>query len=418
MSNDPATSPAPDHATEEPKAATHDHAAAPPGAAAPDVPPEAEATVERLNEPELRDEPEPAPAPPPELAEPDFPEQAAEIPPDLPAPPAPQAATEAAPEEPEILSGIGQPEPEGGEVSPEPLAEERTPAPTTPPEFEPAATAADEHVEVRPIAAHVEPEAEAAPAAGPEAAEAEKPAKPKRAPRKKATKAAAEEAPADQPADAAASAGAAADGELGAASNKKWYAIKVQSGREESIKAAILRKAAIEGLEEFIGKIEIPVEEVVEKKQVKVKDKKTGEYTYQEKKVTKKKKKFHGYIFAELEFNDRILYLFRDTSGVGDFLNMRGKPPIPEPMPEHEVKAMLTGERAVDPNKKAAKIKLDFEKGDRVRIRDGSFANQEGEVKAISEPKDPTDSPKVKVELTFWGRPLEVELEYYQVDKV
>jgi transcriptional antiterminator NusG len=87
-------------------------------------------------------------------------------------------------------------------------------------------------------------------------------------------------------------------------------------------------------------------------------------------------------------------------------------------MPEHEVKTMLTGERAVDPNKKAAKIKLDFEKGDRVRIRDGSFANQEGEVKAISEPKDPTDSPKVKVELTFWGRPLEVELEYYQVDKV
>ncbi len=128
---------------------------------------------------------------------------------------------------------------------------------------------------------------------------------------------------------------------------KKWYAIKVQSGREESIKAAILRKVAIEGLEEYLGRIEIPVEEVVEKKQVKVKDKKTGESTYQEKKVTKKKKKFHGYIFGELEFNDRILYLFRETSGVGDFLNMRsagkGQLPIPEPMSDAEVQSMLTG---------------------------------------------------------------------------
>ncbi len=198
---------------------------------------------------------------------------------------------------------------------------------------------------------------------------------------------------------------------------KKWYAIKVQSGREDTIKAAILRKVAIEGLEQYVGQIVIPVEEVVEKKTVRIKDKKTGEYTTQERKVTKKKKKFHGYIFAELEFNDRILYLFRETSGVGDFLNMRGKPPVPEPMPEHEVQSMLTGITVKDPLKRA-KFKLDFEKGDRVRIREGSFINNEGEVKEISEVKDPTDTPKVKVELTFWGRPLEVELDASQVEKI
>ena len=76
--------------------------------------------------------------------------------------------------------------------------------------------------------------------------------------------------------------------------------------------------------------------DVVDAEFTEVKDKKTGEYTTQEKKVVKKKKKFHGYIFAELEFNDRILYLFRETSGVGDFLNVRGSPgnPIAEPMPD------------------------------------------------------------------------------------
>ena len=198
---------------------------------------------------------------------------------------------------------------------------------------------------------------------------------------------------------------------------KKWYAIKVQSGREDTIKAAILRKVAIDGLEPYFGQIMVPVEETVEKQQVRVKDKKTGEYGYQEKKVTKKRKKFHGYIFAEVEFNDAILYLFRETSGVGDFVGIRGTPPRPDPMPEHEVQSMLTGVATKDPSRKPVRHKLDFEKGDRVRIREGPFANSEGEVKLITEPKDPTDSPKVTVVVTLWGRPVDVELEYYQVDK-
>lgn len=202
-------------------------------------------------------------------------------------------------------------------------------------------------------------------------------------------------------------------------SKKKWYAVKVQSGREDTIKAAILRKVAIEGLEEYFGEIAIPVEEKIEKKSVRVLNKKTDEYEYQEKKVKKKIKKFQGYIFAHVEFNDRILYLFRETSGVGDFLNVRGSPgaPVAEPMPDHEVQAMLTGIAVKDPNKKV-KIKLDFEKGDKVRIREGSFANSEGEVKAIIEAKDPSEAPKVTVVLTFWGRPLDVELEANQVEKI
>src|SRR4051794_24837062 len=41
-------------------------------------------------------------------------------------------------------------------------------------------------------------------------------------------------------------------------SNKHWYVVKVQSGREESIKEAIERRVKIEGLEEFFGEIYIP----------------------------------------------------------------------------------------------------------------------------------------------------------------
>jgi transcriptional antiterminator NusG len=351
--------------SDEPAPASHDE----PKAETPAVP-EAEASVEQVTAPDPDHAPEPAPGAPEPV------EAAASID-TLTA----EAHEPAAPEAP------------GAEPASEALVPTHEPAP------EPAASTAAE-----------------APKAA-EKGEEEPKAKPKRTRTPKAPKAA-------EAAEAAEPTGTVAPTEEPAPAapenKKKWYAIKVQSGREDTIKAAILRKVAIEGLEEFVGRIEIPFEEEIVKKAVRVKDKKTGEYTTQEKKVTKKKKKFHGYIFAELEFNDRILYLIRETSGVGDFLNMRharGAAPTPEPMPEHEVQAMLTGVAVKDPLK-AKKVKLDFEKGDKVRIREGSFANSEGEVKAIAEAKDPNEVPKVTVVLTFWGRPLDVELDASQVEKV
>lgn len=204
-------------------------------------------------------------------------------------------------------------------------------------------------------------------------------------------------------------------------SKKKWYVIKVQSGREESIKAAIERKVKIEGLEEFFGQVLIPYEEFVEKKSVraKVKNKKTGEVetVTQEKNVVKKRKKFHGYIFAEVEFNDRILYLFRETSGVGDFVGGGGVLKPPAPMDPLEVRKMLGTATAGEGKPKVA-VKLDFEKGDRVRVKDGAFSGSEAEVKAITMPKDPTDTPKVTVVVTIWGRPVEMEMDYWHVEKL
>ncbi|QDU20314.1 transcription termination/antitermination protein NusG [Urbifossiella limnaea] len=205
-------------------------------------------------------------------------------------------------------------------------------------------------------------------------------------------------------------------------SKKRWYVIKVQSGREDTIKAAIERKVKIEGLEEFFGQVLVPVEEFVEKKSVraKVKNKKTGEVetVTQEKNVVKKRKKFHGYIFAEVEFNDKILYLFRETSGVGDFVGGGGgvlKPPAP--MDPLEVRKMLGTATAGEGKPKVA-VKLDFEKGDRVRVKDGAFSGSEAEVKVITMPKDPTDTPKVTVVVTIWGRPVEMEMDYWHVEKL
>ena len=98
----------------------------------------------------------------------------------------------------------------------------------------------------------------------------------------------------------------AADAPPPVPSKKRWYVVKIQSGREESIKEAIERRVKIEGLEEFFGQIIIPVERVTEMRGGK--------------RVVKERKLYPGYLMVEVEYNDQILYLFRETSGVGDFV--------------------------------------------------------------------------------------------------
>jgi len=55
--------------------------------------------------------------------------------------------------------------------------------------------------------------------------------------------------------------------------------------------------------------------------------------------------------------------------------------------------------------------KSKFSPGDRVKVRDGTFAGMEGVVKELLEQKG-----ALVVELTIFGRPVPVELEYWQVD--
>jgi transcriptional antiterminator NusG len=178
--------------------------------------------------------------------------------------------------------------------------------------------------------------------------------------------------------------------------NKKWYVVKVQSGREESIREAIERRVKIEGLQEFFGKIIIPIERVTEMSRGK--------------RVVKERKLYPGYLMVNLEFNDRMLYLFRETSGVGDFVGGSFNKP-PPPMTPKEVERLIESQRA--PEEREAKPGVaPFEKGDHVKVRDGTFAGMEGSVKDILEHKG-----AVVVELTIFGRPVPVELEYWQVDE-
>jgi transcriptional antiterminator NusG len=198
----------------------------------------------------------------------------------------------------------------------------------------------------------------------------------------------------ETPAEPAPAESTAAEAAAAGPDNKQWYVVKVQSGREESIKEAIERRVKIEGLQDSFGQIIIPVEKVTEMRN--------------NKRVVKERKLYPGYLMVNVEFNDRILYLFRETSGVGDFVGGGLNKP-PQPMKAEEVDRLKRSQGQDVAGEVVPKSK--FDKGDKVKVKDGTFAGMEGEVKEVLEAKG-----ALRVELTIFGRPVPVELEYWQVD--
>lgn len=173
---------------------------------------------------------------------------------------------------------------------------------------------------------------------------------------------------------------------------KKWYVVRVQSGREEQVAEALRRRVASAGLQDAITDVIVPMEKVTEIR--------SGKKTVRDKKL------YPGYIMIEMAINKDSWFLVRETPGIGDFLGL--KEPIP--MAEHEVQKMKA---ALSTNEEdRPKIKIDFQKGDTVRIKEGAFENFDGIVEEIDPQKG-----RIAVTITIFGRSTKVDLEYWQVER-
>ena len=175
--------------------------------------------------------------------------------------------------------------------------------------------------------------------------------------------------------------------------NLRWYVVRVQSGREESVKDGLLRRVNAAGLQTKITNVIVPTEKVTEIR--------SGRKTIREKKL------YPGYIMIQMLQDKDAWFLVRETPGIGDFLGL--KEPIP--MAEHEVNKMLVEQTGAEEEK--PRIKIDFQKGDTVRVKEGAFENFDGIVEEINGQKG-----LVGITITIFGRATRVELEYWQVEKV
>ena len=177
-----------------------------------------------------------------------------------------------------------------------------------------------------------------------------------------------------------------------------WFVLRVASNKESGVRETLLRKVQIEGMEHLVGRIMVPTE-------------KTQSIKGGVSKVTETKL-YPGYVFVEmsLESDGRIpqdvFFLIKETTGVGDFVGTAGRP---TPMSAHEVEKMLFDSRKPD---EAPQVKMGFESGDPVTIKEGPFENYEGTVDEVM-----PDKGLVRVLVTIFGRQAPVELEYWQIAK-
>lgn len=175
--------------------------------------------------------------------------------------------------------------------------------------------------------------------------------------------------------------------------SKRWYVVHAYSGFEKSVQRALSERAASRGMQEFFGRILVPVEEVVELR--------SGQKSITERKF------FPGYVLVEMEMNDETWHLVKSTPKVTGFVG--GSANKPTPISEKEVEKIL---RQMQDGVERPRPKVLFEPGEIVRVKDGPFTDFNGTVEQVNYEKN-----RLRVSVTIFGRATPVELEFGQVEK-
>ena len=146
-------------------------------------------------------------------------------------------------------------------------------------------------------------------------------------------------------------------------------------------------------LEDMIGEVVVPSEEVVEMR------------AGQKRKSTRKF--FPGYVLVNMIMNDETWHMIRAIPRVLGFIGGTGQ--TPTPITDKEAQAIL---QRVEDGVTKPKPKILFEPGEVVRVKDGPFVDFNGVVEEVNYEKS-----RLRVAVLIFGRSTPVELEFSQVEK-
>ncbi|MCY2982504.1 MAG: transcription termination/antitermination protein NusG [Planctomycetota bacterium] len=181
------------------------------------------------------------------------------------------------------------------------------------------------------------------------------------------------------------------------AGDMRWYILKVQFNREDTIRAALEKRIRLSTLASSFGEILVPTEDVVE-------------FTRAGKRRVVKRKLYPGYLVIRMIINDDTWFLVRETSGVGDFTGSGGKP---TPMTDSDVERIIKMAYPDADDEQVPKTTIPFKSGDQVRVKEGNFQSLEGEVDRIDEANG-----RVTVIISIFGRSTPVELDHWQIESL
>jgi transcription termination/antitermination protein NusG len=173
----------------------------------------------------------------------------------------------------------------------------------------------------------------------------------------------------------------------------KWYIVHVLSGFENRVLKTLKERIVNHNMTEYFAEIMVPEENVVA--------------NVNGKKRNMKKKFFPGYVLIKMVMNDKTWHLVKDTDKITGFIG--GTKDKPMPISDEEATSMTA---SLAEGFKRTRSVANFSEGDSVKVIEGPFASFVGVVENIS------DKGKVKVQVSIFGRPTPVELEFSQVEKV
>ena len=176
---------------------------------------------------------------------------------------------------------------------------------------------------------------------------------------------------------------------------KEWYVVNTYSGHEDKVKEKLEMRASSMGLEDYIFRIVVPEETVIEE------DKKGVQ-------KPKRKKMFPGYILVEMVMTDEAWFVVRNTPGVTGFIGSSGKGAKPFPLTPAEVDNILNA---------MGMSRLEIGNGlnvdDSIKVIGGPFAGMYGKVKTLE-----LGDGSIEVVLDLFGQETVVELGLSEIEKV
>ena len=175
--------------------------------------------------------------------------------------------------------------------------------------------------------------------------------------------------------------------------DKQWYVVNTYSGHENKVKEKLEMRSESMDMQDYIYRVVIPEEKVVE-----VKDGVTKEKT---------KKMFPGYILVEMVMTDEAWYVVRNTPGVTGFIGSSGKGAKPTPLQPYEVDSIL-GNMGIS----RMDVDTDLQEGAKVKIIAGPFQGMFGTVDSVD-----LSTQKVMLLVDLFGQETSVEVELSQIEK-
>ena len=173
-----------------------------------------------------------------------------------------------------------------------------------------------------------------------------------------------------------------------------WYAVQTYSGHENKVEKLIQRRIEEQTGspdEKEIRDVVVPTQEVVEIRKGK--------------RVTVTRRLYPGYVLVNMDLNERTMHTVNNIQGVIKFV---GAGKSPQPLHEEEINKILGIE--VEGDDEETHEEIPFHVGQVVEVMQGPFSDFSGTIKEVY-----TEKGKVKVEVSLFGRPTSVELDYTQL---